>query len=106
MWTVTLTTNGLLQFEITQPLTPGQGADEAAQSVWTAFDIALALQEQEACALFSRIEVTISAHSGQADTQIQASVHTVDLAAYDAGELNQDQFIERVAYTTNATSQP
>jgi hypothetical protein len=104
--TVTLAPDGLLRFEITHPLTPDQRADKAAQSVWTAFDIALALQQQEECALFSRIQVTISAHSDQADVQIQASVNAVDLTAYHVGELSQDQFVERVAYTTSATSQP
>jgi hypothetical protein len=104
--TVTLTSDGPLRFEIAYPLAPGQTADEAAQSVWTAFDAALALQEQErACATFTQVEVTILAQDNRADTQISASVSVVDLMAFDVGELSEDQFIERVSYATT-THQP
>jgi hypothetical protein len=100
--TVALMPAGPLRFEITYPLAPDQTADEAAQSVWTVFDVALALQEQgEECATFTRVEVTILAHSGQTDTQISASVSTADLVAFGAGELSEDAFIERVTYDVN-----
>ena len=92
--TVMLTTNEALAFEITYPLTPGQTADDAAQETWTAFDIALALHEQ-GCPSFTRVEVTILAHH----SQINVSVSTSDLIAFDADELSQDNFIERVTYT-------
>ena len=96
--TIALPSGGPLHFEITYPLAPGQTADEAAQSVWTAFDIALALQEQEDCATFTQVQVTILAHNSQSKTHISASIGTADLVAFDAGELSQEEFIERVAY--------
>ena len=47
--TVALTPDGSLRFEITYSLAPGQTApenvNESAQLVWTAFDVALALDE-------------------------------------------------------------
>jgi len=134
--TVRLTPDGPLRFEITHPVAPGQMADAAAQSVWTVFDVALVLQEQEdeahqgeahrhrnECAIFTQVEVIIlavrlspsagfrtgahdKAHSNQADVfsswQISASVSVVDLVAFSAGELSEDEFIERVTYTTSA----
>jgi len=78
---------------------PGQTADEAAQLVWTAFDVALALDEDE-CDLFTEVEVTILAQGIQTDTHISASVSAADLAALSAGELSENEFIERVTYTT------
>jgi hypothetical protein len=104
--TVTLPPGGPLHFEIAHTLAPGQTADEAAQSVWIAFDIALALQEPEdECANFTQVEVVILAQGNRADTQISASVSVADLVAFDAGELSEDQFIERVNYATT-TLQP
>jgi len=99
--TIALPSGGPLHFEITYPLAPGQTADEAAQSVWAAFDIALALQEQEDCATFTRIEVTILTYNGQLNTQISASVSTADLLSFSAGTLSENEFIERVTYTTS-----
>ncbi len=99
--TLALPPDGSLRFEIAHPIAPGQTADEAAQLVWTAFDVALALQEQEnECATFTQVEVTILAHSSQTNTQISASVSAADLVAFSAGELSEDEFIERVTYTT------
>jgi len=127
--TVRLMPNGALRFEITYPPdaqeaykeTPrfarnDRGAGLAAQSVWTAFDIATEcmrvstpvsgpgalsnpdvltgpLQEEE-CPTFTRVEVTILVHS----TQIHASVRTLDLVALSTGELSEIEFIERVTY--------
>jgi hypothetical protein len=100
--TVALTPDGSLRLRIMYPLAPGQTVDEAAQSVWTAFDVALALQEQAAeCAIFTTVEITILARNGQPDTQIDASVSVEDLVAFNAGELSEDAFIERVTYTTS-----
>ena len=47
------------------------------------------------------------AHSSQADAlnswQISANVSTADLVAFSAGDLSEDEFIERVTYTTGVT---
>ena len=122
--TVRLIPNGPLRFEITYPPdaqeTPSvstrgtsvstqgtstsifarndRGAGLAAQSVWTAFDIATDVLsgtlQQEECPTFTRVEVTIFVHS----TQIHASVRTPDLVALSTGELSEAEFIERVTY--------
>ena len=110
--TVALIPDGLLRFEIIYPLAPGQVPEEAAQLVWTVFDVALALDElagsggQEAGSKdedtngsFTQVEVTILAQGIQTDTQVSATVSAVDLAAFGAGELSEDEFIECVAYT-------
>jgi hypothetical protein len=98
--TVALTSDGSLRFEIVHPLQPGATADDVAQLVWLAFDVALAAQEQgDECSRFTQVEVAILVQSDQADTQIQASVSAADLAAFGAGELTETEFIERVAYT-------
>ena len=98
--TVVLTPDGLLRFEIVYPLPPGETDDEAAQLVWIAFDVALTLRERDSCGSLTRVEVTIIAQSSQADTQISASVSAADLEAFGVGELSEDEFIERVAYST------
>jgi hypothetical protein len=100
--TVTLTGDGSLDFDITYPLAPGQVVDEAAEAVWTAFEVALALREYR-CATFARVEVTVLAHGGQSDTQFDASVSAADLLAYSAGELGAEGFIERVTYAKRET---
>ncbi|MBE9471719.1 MAG: hypothetical protein IMY75_06415 [Chloroflexi bacterium] len=110
--TVVLTPDGSLRFEITYPLAPGQVPEEAAQLVWTVFDVALALDElagsggQEAGSKnedtngsFTQVEVTILAQGIQTDTQVSATVSAADLAAFGAGELGEDEFIERVVYS-------
>jgi len=115
--TVTLIPNGTLRFEIIYPPDPQEiprfarndrgafarndrGAGVAAQSVWTAFDIATGILtgplQQEECPTFTRVEVTIFVHS----THIHASVRTLDLVALSAGELSEAEFIERVTYET------
>lgn len=96
---VTLTPDGLLRFDITYLLALDQTADEAAQLVWTAFDVALALIESE-CSPFTQVQVTV--HSDQPDLRISASVSAADLAAFGAGELSENEFIERVTYTTSS----
>jgi hypothetical protein len=113
--TVALDPTGSLNFEIVAPdrvertasaSETGSAVDDAAQSVWTALDIALALNDlvqkpATPCAAFTRIRVTVLVHSRQTDTQIEATVSISDLMAYDAGELSQNEFIERVAYDVN-----
>ncbi len=125
---LTLAPDGPLQVEITTDLTgqmprthapggePVRSVDEAAHStiegseaaqyVWTAFDIALALLEQEKeCATFTQVEVRILAHGHTTTTQISAIVNTADLSSFSAGELSEDAFIERVEYTSTAISE-
>ena len=129
--TVTPTSDGLLHFEISSPVEPLdsdpadqnlEAADEAAQAVWTVFDVALTLQErayqnpadenpEDVCPSFTRIQVTIlAAQLGTqaaadaadplipSDMRISASVSAADLAAFGAGELSEDEFIDRVTY--------
>jgi hypothetical protein len=116
--TVTLTPAGSLRFDIVTPDRTDQTAsapeieaavDEAAQSVWTAFDIALAIQAQAqetgaACAAFTQVEVTVLVRGDQTDTQVQGKVSMPDLMAYNAGELSENQFVERVTYGVNVAS--
>jgi hypothetical protein len=94
---VTLTPAGVLRFDIVYSLAPGQVADEAAQSIWLAFDIALDLVEEE-CNLFTQVEVIVLAQGNATSTRISARVSTADLVAFDAGELSEDQFAARVTY--------
>ena len=110
--TVALASGGPLRFEITYPLAPGQVPEEAAQVVWTVFDVALALddlagsggqeagsKDEDTNGSFTQVKVTILAQGIQTDTQVSATVSAADLAAFGAGELSEDEFIERVAYT-------
>lgn len=104
--TAALTPDGSLRLEITHSLPPGETIGEAAQLVWVAFDAALALREQ-GCE-FDRVEVTVlavrlnvhgKAQEGQSGARISARVGADDLAAFGAGELREDEFIERVIYS-------
>jgi hypothetical protein len=90
---VTLNPGGTLHFQIAA-LAPDQTTDDAAQLVWTAFDVALALGGD--CA-FTQVEVTIRIQDSA--TTLHASVAAADLAAYGAGTLTGDEFIDRVTYT-------
>jgi len=94
---VTLTSDGTLRFDIVYPLAPGQMVDEAAQSIWPAFDIALALVEEE-CDFFTQVEVIVLAQGSLTSTRISARVSAADLIAFGAGELSEDEFTERVIY--------
>jgi hypothetical protein len=92
---VTLVPDGPLRFDIIYPPDPtGWEAKSslAAQSVWTAFDIALGAGSE--CPTFTQVEVMILA----TDTNIHASVRTLDLVAWRNGELSENEFIERVTY--------
>jgi hypothetical protein len=94
---VVLASGDTLRFEIAHSLAPGQTVDEAAQSIWLAFDVALALVEEE-CNFFTQIEVIVLAQGSQTSTRIGARVSTADLVAFSAGELSEDEFIQRVTY--------
>lgn len=85
-----------LHLEITTALAPGQTTDDAAQLIWTAFDVALALGEE--CA-FTQIEVTIRIQDST--MSLHASVAAADLVAYGAGALTEDEFVARVTYTVD-----
>jgi hypothetical protein len=99
---VTLTPDGTLHLDLAYSLPADQTAQDAAQLVWVAFDVALALEEQAGtCTSLARIEVTILAQSSSASTRITAVAGAADLRDYDAGEIDQAQFIERVAYTVH-----
>jgi hypothetical protein len=126
---LTLAPDGPLEFEITTDMTgrmprmgtsdgePVRSVDEAApstiiegseaaQSVWTAFDVALALLEQEKeCATFGRVEVRILVHGNTTTTQISALVNAADLSSFSTGELSEDEFIKRVEYTSSVISE-
>jgi len=97
--TTTLHPNGSLRFEIARSLAPGEGAGAAAQLIWVAFDVALALQQRD-CE-FTQVEVAILARGDQSNIRIEASVGAADLAAFGASELSEDEFIERVTYITS-----
>jgi hypothetical protein len=97
--TVTLDPEGVLRLEILHTLTPNQTVEDAAQLVWTAFDAALALQKQDECVPLTHVAVTVSLQGEQVDARIDASVSAADLAAFGAGDLSEEAFIERVTYT-------
>jgi hypothetical protein len=86
-----------LRFDIVHSPAPGRAADEAAQSIWLAFDVALALVEEE-CDLFTQIEVIVLAQGNQTITRISARVSAADLVAFNADKLTEDEFIQRVTY--------
>ena len=99
---VTWLPDGSLRFEIAYSAPPGQTPDDAAQLVWNAFDIALALHERK-CA-FSSTEVVISDRD-RLHRQLNARVSVEDLAALGAGKLSENRFIERVTYTISQLPQ-
>jgi hypothetical protein len=103
--TAMLASDGSLSFEITYALPPGANPEDAAQTVWTALDVALAVQDQETeCATFDQVNIIILVRGSQGDTRIEASVSAADLAAFGRGELDEDEFVDRVTYS--ATSEP
>lgn len=99
--TVTLLPEGVLHLDILHTLAPNQTVEEAAQSVWTAFDVALALQKQDECTFLTHVAVAVLLQDEQIDARIDASVSAADLAAFGAGELSEEAFIERVTYTVS-----
>lgn len=95
---VTLAADGTLRFDITHELGPQETIDDAAQLVWTVFDVALVLEEQCSSPIH-RVEATILAKGSQTETWIDASVRMASLAAFARGELDEEAFIEHVTYT-------
>jgi hypothetical protein len=95
--TATLISDRTLRLDLVYPIPGGQNAEEAAQEVWTAFDIAQALN-QDQCNYFSHVAVVIQAQGAQSSIQIRASVDTTDLDAFYSGELSESEFIDRVQY--------
>ena len=95
--TATFISDGTLRLDLVYPLPEDQKAGEAAQQVWTAFDIAWALSQGQ-CDSFCQILVVIQAQGTQSPIQIQASVDRIDLEAFHNGELSESDFIDRVQY--------
>lgn len=85
--------------------TAGENLDNAAQQVWKAFDIAIALIEDR-CAAVSRIEVQIKAQSrgDQELGHIRAGVHVRHLKAFHKGDISESEFIDQVTYDVIPTS--
>jgi hypothetical protein len=96
-----MTGDGSLEFDISYALEPDQAVDEAAQAIWTIFDVALALREYR-CVAYSQVRVVILVHGDQDDVQINAAVSTADLTAYGAGALSEDEFIDAVIYSVHS----
>jgi hypothetical protein len=93
----TLTSDQTLRWDVVYPVLEDQNAEEAAQHVWTVFDIAQTLS-QDRCDRFYHVAVVIQAQGTQSTIQIRASVDTTDLDAYYNGELSESEFINRVQY--------
>jgi len=91
---------GSLHLEIVHTLSPGETADDAAQLVWTAFDVILALDTE--CRTIPYAQVTILAQGDQTEVQIDAGVAITDLTAFAAGDLDEEALIDRVTYTVTA----
>lgn len=102
---VTLAPEGVLRFEIIYSLAPGQTTNDAAQLIWTVLDIVSAIGEEGQCNSVIRVEAVILARDERGDTRLSASVNAADLAAFAAGKLSEDQFIERVTYTVTVGGQ-
>jgi len=100
--TVALMPDGTLRFDLVCPIPQDQDTEEAAQRVWTAFDTAQALT-QDQCNGFSRIVVLIQAHSPKDSLQIRASVDAADLDAYSRGEVTESTFIDHVQYEVDGS---
>jgi hypothetical protein len=103
--TVVMTDGGSLEFDIPYALEPDQAVDEAAQAIWTAFDVALVLREYR-CDAYSQVRVVILVHGGQDDLQINAVVSMPDLVAYGAGALSEDEFVDTVIYSVQSEREP
>ena len=87
------------RFEIVYPLAPAETAADAAQLVWAVFDVALALQAQGCW--FDQVDVEILAQADGVDTMIRARVSLPDLLAFDAGDLDENEFVEKVRFSTS-----
>ena len=103
--TATMTSDATLRFEIIYPLTQEQQADQAAQAIWDAFDVAWALQSQyRSCTTFTRVEVVVTArreHQETGEASFSAAASVTDLVAFYTGSLSEENFIERVSYSVS-----
>lgn len=94
-----------LQLDLLYQDTAGGSLDNAAQQVWKAFDIALALTEDR-CAAISRVDIQIKvlSPSDQALGYIRAAVPVIHLKSFHRGDLSESEFIDQVTYEVIATS--
>ncbi len=104
----TATTGGMLRFDLAVPLAPRveitTGVEQAAQTVWTAFDVALALHGREECAAFEGVSVAVAVvDGGRTVGHIAAQVPTAALLAFDRGTLSEEDFIGLVTYSAAVT---
>jgi hypothetical protein len=95
--TATLVSDRTLRLALVYPIPKDQTVEQAAQQVWTAFDIAQALT-QDQCNDFFHVTVVIQGQGAQSSIQIRANVDAADLEAFYGGELSEGEFIDRVQY--------
>jgi hypothetical protein len=95
--TVSIASDQTLRFDIVYEIPRDQDAEEAAQQVWTSFDIVRALS-QDQCKDFSQVVVVIQGQGAQTSIHIRASVDATDLEAFHGGQLSESEFIDRVQY--------
>jgi hypothetical protein len=86
-----------LRLDLVYPIPQDQAAEEAAQQVWTAFDIATALSQGQ-CGDFFHVTVVVETQGAQNSLRIRADVDRTDLEAFQNGELSESDFIDRVHY--------
>lgn len=87
-----------LRVSVPHALPEGTPPDEEAQTIWAVFDAAMALPPE--CA-FRQLTVQVRTDAGVC---LRAHVADDDLRAWHTGELNDDEFIERVTYTQEPCS--
>jgi hypothetical protein len=102
--TVNTRPDDTLWFQITFPLTNSQPYTDAAQAAWTAFDIALALHENDNCPSFDQISVNINAEALSEETSISVEVETANLLALSNSALEEEEFIGLVRYATHTAA--
>ena len=102
--TIALLSDETLRLDLVYPIPQDQDIEEAAQQVWTAFDIAQALS-QDQCDSFSGITVLIQTQGPQSSVQIRASVDSADLGAYYGGEITESVLIDRVQYQVDRSDE-
>jgi len=103
--TVHVRADETLWFQITFPLTNSQPFTDAAQAAWAAFDVTLALQENDDCPPFDHISVNINAESSIETTPIIVETETTALLAFSTGNLDEEGFIDLVRYVVLPAAQ-
>jgi hypothetical protein len=86
-----------IQFDLAYRVTQERPAEDIAQQVWRAFDVALALANGP-CDAFSHVDIVIEAQGALRPTRACAAVDVTDLQAFHDGTLSENAFIERVRY--------